>query len=120
MAIIRWLVAFGALAGIVLVYRRWLHVNPTTVALTLLLLILFLAAEWGLLYAVVVSLAATACYNFYFLPPVGTFTISDPQIGWRCSRFWQRRSLPAGFRSGRGGRPAMRGRGGASWRCCFG
>lgn len=78
-AIARWLLASGALAGIVLVYNRWLHVNPTTVALTLLLLILVLAAEWGLHYAVVVSLAATVCYNFFFLPPIGTFTISDPQ-----------------------------------------
>jgi two-component system sensor histidine kinase KdpD len=75
----RWITSFGALAGIVLVYGRWLHVNPTTVALTLLLLILVLAAEWGLRHAVVVSLAATACYNFFFLPPAGTFTISDPQ-----------------------------------------
>jgi two-component system sensor histidine kinase KdpD len=78
-AIVRWLVAFGALAGIVLVYRRWLHVNPTTVALTLLLFILVLAAQWGLRYAVVISLVATAAYNFFFLPPVGTFTIADPQ-----------------------------------------
>jgi two-component system sensor histidine kinase KdpD len=77
--ITRWMLSSGALAGIVLVYRRWLHVNPTTVALTLLLLILLLAAEWGLRYAVAVSIAATACYNFFFLPPVGTFTISDPQ-----------------------------------------
>src|SRR5882757_1403493 len=75
----RWLLASGALAGIVFVYRHWLHVNPTTVALTLLLLILLLAAEWGLRYAVVISIAATACYNFFFLPPVGTFTISDAQ-----------------------------------------
>jgi two-component system sensor histidine kinase KdpD len=75
----RWVLSFGALAGIVLVYRRWLHVNPTTVALTLLLLILLIAAEWGLGYAVVISLTATACYNFFFLPPSGTFTISDPQ-----------------------------------------
>jgi two-component system, OmpR family, sensor histidine kinase KdpD len=75
----RWTLAFAALAGIVLVYRRWLPVNSTTVALTLLLLILVLAAEWGLRYAVVISIAATACYNFFFLPPVGTFTISDPQ-----------------------------------------
>ena len=75
----RWVLASSALAGIVLVYRRWLHVNPTTVALSLLLLILLLAAEWGLRYAVAVSVAATACYNFFFLPPVGTFTISDPQ-----------------------------------------
>jgi two-component system sensor histidine kinase KdpD len=78
-AIARWTLAFGALAGIVLVYRDWFHVNPTTVALTLLLFILVVAAEWGLRYAVAVSIAATACYNFFFLPPVGTFTISDPQ-----------------------------------------
>ena len=68
-----------ALAGIVLFYRHWQHVNPTTVALTLLLLILLLGADWGLRYAVAVSIAATACYNFFFLPPVGTFTINDPQ-----------------------------------------
>ena len=75
----RWILAFSALAGIVLVYRRWLHVNPTTVALTLLLFILLLAARWSLRHAVVISVAATALYNFYFLPPIGTFTIADPE-----------------------------------------
>jgi two-component system sensor histidine kinase KdpD len=75
----RWTLATAALAGIVTVYQRWLHVNPTTVALTLLLFILMLAAKWGLRYAVAVSIAATVCYNYYFLPPVRTFTISDPQ-----------------------------------------
>ena len=67
------------LTGIVAVYHLWLHVSATTVALTLLLLVLFLAAQWGLRYAVVTSVAATAAYNYYFLPPIGTFTISDPQ-----------------------------------------
>jgi two-component system sensor histidine kinase KdpD len=67
------------LAGIVAVYRLWLHVNQTTAALTLLMLVLFLAARWGLRYALVTSLAATACYNFYFLPPIGSFLINDPQ-----------------------------------------
>ena len=76
---VRWTSAFGALAVIVTIYRRWLHVNPTTVALSLLLLILVLAAEFGLRYAVAVAIVATALYNFYFLPPVGTFTITDPQ-----------------------------------------
>lgn len=75
----RWVFAFTALSGIVLVYRQWAHVNPTTVALTLLLFILLLAAECGLRYAMVISIAATACYNFFFLPPVGTFVIADPQ-----------------------------------------
>src|SRR5262249_5149727 len=29
--------------------------------------------------AVAASVAATLCFNFFFLPPVGTFTIADPQ-----------------------------------------
>jgi two-component system sensor histidine kinase KdpD len=78
-AILRWCVAFAALAGIVLVYSRWLRVNQTTVALTLLLLILALAANWGLRYAVAISLAATLAYNYFFLPPIGTITISDTE-----------------------------------------
>jgi len=79
LAVTRWTLAVAALAGIVLVYHRWVHVNPTTVALTLLLFILVLAAAWGLRYAVIISVLATALYNFYFLPPSGTFTIADPQ-----------------------------------------
>ncbi len=77
--IARWLLAFAGVAGIVEVYRFWLHVNPTTVALTLLLYILLLASLGSLRSVVTVSVAATAAYNFYFLPPVGKFTISDPQ-----------------------------------------
>ncbi|HSY34413.1 MAG TPA: ATP-binding protein [Acidobacteriaceae bacterium] len=77
--VFRWSTAAVVLTGIVAVYHLWLHVNPTTVALTLLLLVLFLAARWGLRYAVATSVAATVGYNFYFLPPIGTFTISDPQ-----------------------------------------
>jgi two-component system sensor histidine kinase KdpD len=49
------------------------------VALSLLLLVLFLAAKFGLRYAVATSIAATFCYNYYFLPPIGTFIINDPQ-----------------------------------------
>ncbi len=71
--------AVGLLLGIVVVYHLWLNVNHTTVALTMLLLVLFLAARWGLRYALVISVAATGFYNFYFLPPIGTFTISDPE-----------------------------------------
>lgn len=74
-----WLSTFGALAAILLIYGLWLHVNPTTVALTLVLYVLIVAAQFGLRYAVVASVVATACYNFFFLPPVGTFTIADPQ-----------------------------------------
>jgi two-component system sensor histidine kinase KdpD len=54
-------------------------VNPTTVALTLLMLVLFLAARFGLRYAVVTSIVAAVAYNYFFLPPIGTFLINDPQ-----------------------------------------
>lgn len=77
--IFRWVVSFAALAGIVLVYSRWLHVNQTTVALTLLLFILVLAANFSLRYAVAISLAAAAAYNYYFLPPIGSITVADAQ-----------------------------------------
>jgi len=78
-AITRWTITSLALAGIVLVYSRWLHVNPTTVALTLVLFILALAAKFSLRYAVGASIVAAGCFNFFFLPPVDTFTVSDPQ-----------------------------------------
>jgi two-component system sensor histidine kinase KdpD len=44
----RWACVAICLAGIVAFYRLVIHVNPTTVALTLLLFILFLAARMGL------------------------------------------------------------------------
>jgi two-component system, OmpR family, sensor histidine kinase KdpD len=78
-SIFRWSAAAVMLTGIVAVYHLWLHVNHTTVALSLLMLVLFLAAKWGLRYAVATSIGASVCFNFYFLPPIGTFTINDPQ-----------------------------------------
>jgi two-component system sensor histidine kinase KdpD len=55
------------------------HVNPVTVALALLLIVLFVAAAWGSKPAVLASLLAVACFNFFYLPPVGTFNVADPQ-----------------------------------------
>jgi K+-sensing histidine kinase KdpD len=54
------------------------HVNATTVALAFLLLVLFLATAWGPKPAVLASILAATSFNYFFLPPVGTFTISDP------------------------------------------
>ena len=54
------------------------HVNATTVALTFLLLVLFLATAWGPKPAVLASVLAATSFNYFFLPPLGTFTISDP------------------------------------------
>src|SRR5215204_3889281 len=54
------------------------HVNATTVALTFLVLVLFLATAWGPKPAVLASVLAATSFNYFFLPPVGTFAISDP------------------------------------------
>jgi two-component system, OmpR family, sensor histidine kinase KdpD len=68
------------LAGlIVLIYRYAVHVNQTTVALTFLVLILITASRWRISYSIYLSLLCGLLYNFFFLPPLGTFTVSDPQ-----------------------------------------
>ena len=58
---------------------HYLRANPTTVALMFLIVVLLASAYWGLHYALVLAVIATAAFNFFFLPPVGTFTIADPQ-----------------------------------------
>ena len=78
-ATLRTLACAALVALIVLVYVKLLHVNPTTVALSFLLAILAVAAAWGLRYAIPMSIIAAFCFNFFFLPPVGTLTIADTQ-----------------------------------------
>ena len=68
-----------AAIGVITAVDSRLHVNPTTVALMFLVAVLLASAYWGLRYAVVLAVGATAAFNFFFLPPVGTFTIADPQ-----------------------------------------
>jgi two-component system, OmpR family, sensor histidine kinase KdpD len=78
-SMMRTLGPFALTAAIVMIYSRWLHVNPTTVGFTFLLSVLFVSAAWGLRYAILTSVLATAAYNFFFLPPLYRFTIADPQ-----------------------------------------
>jgi two-component system sensor histidine kinase KdpD len=60
-------------------YRHTLHVNQTTVALTFLLAILAVSAVWGMIVSVFMSIVSVLVINYFFLPPIGTFTIADPQ-----------------------------------------
>ena len=52
-------------------------INPLTVGFVLLLAILCASTLWGLSVAMLMSFAATLMYDFFVLPPVGTFNISD-------------------------------------------
>ncbi|HET9372976.1 MAG TPA: ATP-binding protein [Vicinamibacterales bacterium] len=75
----RLVVALLAVAAVTLVYVRWLQVrNAATVSTTFLMVVLVVAATSRLWLAVVTSVVAMACFNFFFLPPVGTLTIADP------------------------------------------
>src|ERR1051326_2571105 len=76
---------FGAavllVAAILAIYRILPpeKINNTTVALSLLLAILGVSAWWGLAEATSASIVAVLGFNYFFLPPVGTLTIQDPQ-----------------------------------------
>lgn len=76
---IRVLLALAAVAAVTLAAYRLVRVNQTTVGFAYLLLVLIIASTWGLVEASLASIAATLAFNYYFLPPIGEFTIADPQ-----------------------------------------
>jgi two-component system sensor histidine kinase KdpD len=72
-----------AVSGVVVVtvalapfYNRF---SSTTVALALLLVVLFAATGWGSRPASLAAILGGVCFNFFFLPPVHTFVIAAPQ-----------------------------------------
>jgi two-component system sensor histidine kinase KdpD len=78
----RKLIRFGVpLAAVLLItaITESVHtrVNPTTIALIFLLVILFSASFFGRNPALLASLAAMLSFNYYFLPPYGTWHIAD-------------------------------------------
>jgi len=53
--------------------------NITNIALLYLLPVLVAATRYGLRTGLVTGLASSLAYNFFFIPPLYTFTIADPQ-----------------------------------------
>src|SRR5262245_36839572 len=77
---IRALVGVGAVSGVTVMLTQVLHVtNSTTVALTFLLVVLLDAAASRFWVAALTSLVALFCFNFFFIPPVGTLSVADPE-----------------------------------------
>lgn len=72
-------VSLAIVAGITFFFHHARNVNQTTIALTFLLAILAVSAVWGMAVALFMSVVAVLTINYFFLPPVGTFTIADPQ-----------------------------------------
>ena len=67
----------AAIAALAAVPRVLPAISPMTVALALLLVVLGAATLSRLGVAILVSIVAMLVLNFFFLPPVGTFTIAD-------------------------------------------
>jgi len=76
---LRLLVSFAGVAIVTFVANRLIPVNTTTVGFAYLLLVLVIASAWGFLEAALASVLATLLFNFFFFPPIGKFTIADPQ-----------------------------------------
>jgi two-component system, OmpR family, sensor histidine kinase KdpD len=72
-------IGVGVIAATVLALSRVIGTrDPTTVALTLLLIVLGTATLSVLWVAISTALLSTLAFNYFFLPPVGAFTIADP------------------------------------------
>lgn len=56
-----------------------LELGPITQGFLFLLVVLIVAMQAGLLVSTITSLLASACFNYFFLPPLYTFTIADPR-----------------------------------------
>ena len=70
-------VGAASVAAVTVVLRALgTHVNPTTVSLALLLVVLFVATRWGSTPASTTAVLAMFCFNFFFLPPLGSLTIA--------------------------------------------
>jgi two-component system sensor histidine kinase KdpD len=71
------LLAIAGATALLLPFRT--NINSTTVALALLLAVLFVAIAFGSKPALLASVLAMLGFNFFFLPPFHTLTIADPQ-----------------------------------------
>lgn len=71
--------ALGLIAAVTFVSFRLLPVNEITVGFLYLVAILLIATAGGLVESTLASVAAMLCFNYFFLPPVGTLTIADPR-----------------------------------------
>lgn len=81
------------------------HINATTVALALLLVVLFIATLWGSKPALFASLLGMFSFNFFFLPPIRTLAIAEPE-NWVALTAFLLTAITAGQLSARAKRRA--------------
>lgn len=77
-AAVKWLTVVGVIVALT-VAGAATRVNPTTMGFIYLFGVVFLSMWAGLKVGIATSFLATACYNYFFLPPLHTFHIDDPR-----------------------------------------
>jgi two-component system sensor histidine kinase KdpD len=78
--IVGYLTALGSVALVTLILAPFHgHINATTIALALLLVVLITATFFGSRPALLASLLGVLCFNFFFLPPFYTLSIAAPE-----------------------------------------
>ena len=70
------IVAIAAALGVGKLIQPWFGIE--NVDLVFLAAVVGIAVRYGLWPSLFASIVASLCYNFFFLPPVYTFTITDP------------------------------------------
>jgi two-component system sensor histidine kinase KdpD len=71
-----WLAAIGGVAAVT-AGARAMRLNPSTTGFLFLIAVLLVSLRGGLLVGTSTSVLATLCYNFFFFPPLHTFTIYE-------------------------------------------
>jgi two-component system sensor histidine kinase KdpD len=105
------LAALGIGVATVLLTQARSHINSTTVALALLLCVLFVATLWGSGPALLASALGMLCFNYFFLPPLGTLTIASAD-NWIALAAFLLTAITAGQLSARAKRRAEEAEGG--------
>jgi len=99
-SLLRYLAAILCVAAVTFVCSEVLAANGATAGFFYLVLILLIASLWGFRVSILASVVAMLCYNYFFLPPVGQFTIADPQ-NWVALFAFLAAALVAGHLSNR-------------------
>jgi two-component system, OmpR family, sensor histidine kinase KdpD len=77
--LLRVLAALGLITAITSFFVHFPSVNATTTGFFYLVGILVIATFGGLIESTIASVVAMLCFNYFFFPPTGTFTVADPQ-----------------------------------------
>src|ERR1017187_9686000 len=79
LGILRGCLAGSASIALVTLVALRLHLNLSTSGSLYFLIVVMISVVWGFWEASVTSLIAVNCLNYFFVPPVFTWTVSDPQ-----------------------------------------